>query len=282
MVMLLMNFFLWHLRAAAKGVGIIAIQWYRGAAAVSPYDYFPDDSIYSYIDTALTRIKYPSNKALFHGFSRGSARSYAIAFYDRPTVGKNYFCTIISNSGKPDSLYNLYSQINSGIYGHSLYNTKRWVMYCGGLDPGIQTCCAAMNFSKSWVQANGGTVGLYIQDPNLGHGGFQQTPAYMDSALNYYLPCYIAAGVNEIKNKNKINIFPNPSHGQIQLNLNKENNYKIEFINCLGITLKEIQSENVENLVVDTRFTHENTLFIKATNTEGEVFTSKCILLSDE
>ena len=47
------EFFNWHQRAQAKGVGIIALQWYRGAASVSPNDYFDDNTLYSYIKTAL-------------------------------------------------------------------------------------------------------------------------------------------------------------------------------------------------------------------------------------
>ncbi len=69
------EFFNWHQRAQAKGVGIIALQWYKGAASNS---YFNDDTIYNYIKTALTAVNYPVNKALYHGFSRGSARSYAM------------------------------------------------------------------------------------------------------------------------------------------------------------------------------------------------------------
>jgi predicted alpha/beta-fold hydrolase len=68
----------WYQSASSHSVGIIALQWYLGASSSPPHDYFGDTTLYSYIDTALKRIKYPSNKALFHGFSRGSARSYAI------------------------------------------------------------------------------------------------------------------------------------------------------------------------------------------------------------
>ncbi|MBL7910435.1 MAG: T9SS type A sorting domain-containing protein [Bacteroidia bacterium] len=229
------EFYLWHQKAAAKGVGIIAMQWYRGAASVSPNDYFEDTVIYRYIDTALKRIKYPSNKAFLHGFSRGSARSYAIAFYDtRPSIGKNYFCTVLSNSGKPDSVYTLYAQINSGMYGHSLYNGKRWAMFCGGLDPGVQTACWAMNNAKNWVQLNGGNVGLYISDPNLGHGGFHQTPAYIDSALNYYLPCFTGnVGIKENVNKNKLDVFPNPCKGSFEIRCDAEI-ADVEIFNTIG------------------------------------------------
>ncbi len=214
------EFYLWHQQAQAKGVGIIALQWYRGAASVSPNDYFDDPAIYSYVDTALRRIKYPSNRAFLHGFSRGSARSYAIAFYDGQSSGKNYFCTVLSNSGKADSLYPLYAQINSGNYGHALYTGKKWAMFCGGQDPQpSQSGCQAMANAKSWVQANGGNVGLYISDPNLGHGGFHQTPAYIDSSLNYYLSCYAApTALRTQPNFKTTCVFPNPAGNVLNVN----------------------------------------------------------------
>lgn len=277
------EFFVWHQRAAAKGVGIIALQWYKGSSSVMPYDYFPDDSIYGYIDTALRRLNYPSNKALLHGFSRGSARSYAITFMDVQPSGKNYFCTVFSNAGKPDSLYPLYTQINSGTYGHTFLSGKRWGMFCGGMDSmPAQSGCPAMNSAKNWVQANGGTVGLFISDPGLGHGGFTQTAAYMDSALSYYLPCFNFTGIKETKAQKKINFFPNPSNGKINLMLDKNDSYKIELINNLGMIVQEIESKNEETISIETISIKENVLFVRVTNTKGEVFTNKCLLLEHQ
>ncbi len=240
------EFYLWHQYAAAHGVGIIAIQWYRGAAASPPNDYFDDVMLYRDIDTALTRIQYPSNNAFFHGFSRGSAMSYAIAFRDQEIpLGKNYFCTVMSNSGKADSTYYLYNQINAGTYGHSLFNGLQWAMYCGGLDPGPLTCCNAMNNSRNWVQANGGTVGLYISDPNLGHGGFHQTPAYIDSALNFYLQCYTPTSVHpENLNKTNFQLFPNPVENKVTLTCQNGAGGYLAIYDAWGILRKELILES--------------------------------------
>lgn len=245
------EFYLWHQKAMAKGVGIIAIQWYRGAAAISPNDYFDDPVIYSYIDTALRRIKYPPNKALLHGFSRGSARSYAIAYYDsKPVSGRNYFCTVMSNSGKADSIYPLYAQINSGTFGHSLYNGKKWGMFCGGQDPSSLTCCWAMNNSKNWVISNGGNVGLYISDPALGHGGFMQTPAYMDSLLNYYMPCFTnPTGINEFEKQNNMKLFPNPVTNYFTITTNDMIGEVINIYNCLGVLRKQIKIDEAQTTI---------------------------------
>ncbi len=238
------EFFNWHQKAMAKGVGIIALQWYRGAASVSPNDYFDDNTLYTYIDTALKRIKYPPNKAMYHGFSRGSARSYAVAFKDVQPGGKNYFCTILSNAGKPDSLYPLYSSINTGTYGHSFYNGKRWAMYCGADDPDKgQSGCQAMNMAKNWVIANGGSVGLYIQGPSpQGHDGFHTVPAYIDSVLNYYLGCFNGnVGLKQNSIMQQQIIFPNPSKNNFEIKADKEM-VEVEIFNMVG---ESVYSEKI-------------------------------------
>ncbi len=230
------EFFNWHQKAMAKGVGIIALQWYRGAASVSPNDYFDDNTLYTYIDTALKRIKYPSNKAMYHGFSRGSARSYAVAFKDVQPGGKNYFCTVLSNAGKPDSAYPLYSSINTGSYGHSFYSGKQWAMYCGADDPDKgQSGCQGMNMAKNWVIANGGSVGLYIQGPSpQGHDGFHTVPAYIDSVLNYYLTCFNGnVGLKQNSKKYELDVFPNPCKGSFEIRCDAEI-ADVEIFNTIG------------------------------------------------
>lgn len=237
------EFYLWHQYAADKGVAIIALQWYRGAASIAPNDYFNDNTLYTYIDTALKRVNYPSGKAFYHGFSRGSARSYAIAFIDVQPDGKNYFCTILSNAGKPDSLYPLYTEINSGTYGHSFFMDKKWAMYCGGLDPDPNASgCPGMTNAKIWVEANGGTVGLFIQDANLGHGGFHQTPAYINSALDYYLTCYNTVGNSllETSESSAIFVFPNPT----------SDHFTIQSIHSTEKSKVKIYTELLENICV--------------------------------
>lgn len=239
--------------AMTRSVGVIALQWYLGATSVSPHDYFGDTTLYTYIDTALKRIKYPSNKALFLGFSRGSARSYAIQFQDvYPPNGKNYFCTIMSNAGKPDSLYPFYTSINAGS-NHSFCKGKKWAMYCGGLDPNPgRDGCPAMNSAKAnWVAANGGTVGLFIQDPNLGHSGFMDTPLYIDSLIKFYLPCH-ASGTNSIKEYNSdktFKIFPNPVSNYLSVVVNQNLGEVLNIYDCIGVLKKQIKIENHETKV---------------------------------
>lgn len=276
------EFYLWHQYAAAKGVGIIALQWYKGYSNLPPNDYCTDIKVYEYIDTALIRIQYPSNKVLFHGFSRGSAVSYAIAFRDvQLPKGKNYFCTIFSNAGKADSTYFLYNQINSGIYGHTFYSGKNWGMYCGESDPDPnQNGCPGMNEAKLWVEANGATVGLFISDPILGHGGFHQTPAYIDSCLNYYLTCYSTSiATDDNIQKINVNIYPNPfsSNATIQINKTFKNGSYIIF-NAYGQKVKQVENLSESNINIRKDYFPSGIYFIQLT-IDNKTITEKLVII---
>lgn len=242
------QFSFWHQKALLRGVSIIGIQWYRGFSTVPPNDYFDDNTLYTYIDTALKRIKYPPNRALLNGFSRGSARSYAMQYKDVQPGGKNYFCTIMSDAGKPDSLYPLYQSINAGT-NHTFCAGKQWGMFCGGLDPNpARDGCVGMNSAKTnWVMANGGNVGLFIQDPLLAHTGLSDTPLYMDSVLKFYLPCFnIATKIDEYKNSSSLRFSPNPVGNELIIDIDNAVNETATIYNCLGVIQKQIKIEEKE------------------------------------
>lgn len=235
-----MEFKSWYQQALQHGIGIMALQWYRYRPD-PPYDYFPDDTLYSYLDSALTTINYPSGKVLLHGFSRGSARSYAIIFKDIQS-GNNYFCTTMSNAGGADINYPLYDSINTGLYGPDVFTGKRWNLFCGGQDTIVG--CVKMTNTKTWLQGLGATVDIFIQDPALGHDGFQlqSSFAYKDSILNNYLSCYngtLSAG--EELTKTAIRIFPNPFTSQTTLQMgDRFKDATLKVYNSFGQTVKEI------------------------------------------
>jgi len=97
-----------------------------------------------------------------------------------------------------------------------------------------------MNNSKNWVIANGGNVGLYIQDPNLGHGGFMQTTAYMDSLLNYYKPCFTGVGLKSNKLDQPILFYPNPASDHIIVDSNRAYGENLFIYDQLGLLSKHI------------------------------------------
>lgn len=183
------EFYLWYKYAAKNKIGIIAVQWYKGSKS-TPNSYVEDSLVYHYIAHALARINYPKNKALLHGFSRGSAISYAIAFRDAVVTGNNYFGFILSNSGKAEYNYPLYKKMSSGIWGHNFYNGKKWLLFCGREDKGINSCCEGMYETKKWIEGNGGKVEIFIDDEKAGHGGFHHTPKHINTVIDYYLKNY--------------------------------------------------------------------------------------------
>lgn len=186
------EFFEWYPLALEHGCGIIALQWWRGASAVPPDDYFSDSTIYEDFAGALAAINYPPGRALLHGFSRGSAVSYAVTFRDIQS-GNNYFCTTLSNAGAVVLNYPLYAAIDAGVYGPNVFAGKQWMLYCGGLDTILTSTCSAMTFSENWLIGQGATIDLFIQDADGGHGGFHMDTANVALALNEYLACFNGA-----------------------------------------------------------------------------------------
>lgn len=231
------EFYLWQSFAAANNCGIIAFQWYMGVNATPPYDYLEDTVIYHNIETALGHINYPSGKALLHGFSRGSARSYAINFYDIQS-GNNYFCTTISNAGSAEPAYPLYNDIDNGMYGPQPFLGRHWSLYCGGLDSGLQSNCNSMIATRNWLQAKGAIVDVFIQDPTGYHGGFHMNPANTDSIMEYYLQCFHGFPTGIAKTAEpEISIFPNPSSESVCVKIPQSQMnpyYRIELYDNIG------------------------------------------------
>ncbi len=231
------EFFLWHPYAVANNCGIVAIQWYRGGAALPPNDYSLDTIIYNTIESALASFNYPSGKALLHGFSRGSARSYAINLYDALS-GNNYFCTTISNAGAYQPGYPLYTDIDNNVYGSTPFAGKRWALYCGNLDTNYtQSGCPGMMTTSNWLSSKGATVDVFIQDPIGTHGGFHLNSANVDSILDYYLPCFYGSVSIEENLADQISVYPNPNHGDCYIQIPSammSENYHIELYDQIG------------------------------------------------
>ncbi len=273
------EFYSWFSRAKLFGCGIIALQWYR-PGKISPFDYFPDDTIYSYIDSAFKSINYPSGKAMLHGFSRGAARSYAVILNDILT-GNNYFCSTIANSGNADTLYPLYAAIDSGVYGQNVFAGKRWNLFCGGMD--MIVGCAKMNFTESWLLSKGASIDIFIQDPNLGHNGFQlpSSYAYKDSIIENYLECY--SGVLNIKNEKSpfLHISPNPFSNSLNISSDFPfQNVSVLISDIYGRIVKsEVNISDQKISITGIDFTQE-IYFIKVFENRNEIGNFKVVSLN--
>ena len=179
------EFFLWQQMAEKHGVGILALQWWFGVNE-GPNDYYGPEAMNTLLTSALQTQKIKPGNAMLHGFSRGGANSYGVVFYDRQ-VKNNYFGFAFANAGGESPDYPLYADITSGKYGSKVFVGTRWGTFCGGLDPNPdRDGCPAMQRTASWVKSYGASVDHVIEDPAKGHGGFHQTPAYIDAALTTF------------------------------------------------------------------------------------------------
>ncbi|MBK9478539.1 MAG: T9SS type A sorting domain-containing protein [Bacteroidetes bacterium] len=271
----------WHTSALSHNCGIIALQ-YNKYTNVFNYliGYFHDDTIYNYLDAALMNIAYPSNKALLHGFSLGSARTYAVIYNDIQS-GKNYFCTTISNAGKIDLTYPLYNSIN-GI--QNVFIGKHWNLFCGPPEPPYTGgACDGLNFTQNWLISKGAIVDIYIQDSLLGHNGFQQTISepYKDTMLNKYLECYNgSSSVNlNLTQAHKSIFYPNPFYK----NTCFQTNYLLEaatlsIYNVFGQQVKQFQNINGTTFTFNRDNLPNGIYFIQLSQALKVIYTDKLIL----
>lgn len=178
------EFYLWQPYAEQRGYGIIALQWwFGGGEAVS--DYYQPGEIYDIFEKGLKEQGIEPGKALFHGFSRGSANSYAVTALDRQ--GSRFFGLTISNSGGMVSNYPPNVEIINGRFGSAPLAGAHWAMYCGENDPNpTRDGCVAMQAARESVTGLGATVDLFIDDPAGGHGGFHRDPANVNRALDVF------------------------------------------------------------------------------------------------
>ncbi len=179
------EFFLWYNTALQHGHGILALQWYFPNTA-PPRDYFAPNEAYAALEPVLKQQGLRPARALLHGFSRGSANSYYVALFDRQ-ANNNFFGLNLSNEGGASVDYPLYQDVANGKYGERVFAGMHWMTFCGGRDPNpTRDGCPAMQRTATWLQQQGATIDLVIEDQNAGHGGFHQTPRYIDNALSAF------------------------------------------------------------------------------------------------
>jgi len=178
------EFFLWQPYAEQRGYGIIALQWwFGGGEAIN--DYYLPREMYPIFEQALTNQAIEPGKVLLHGFSRGSANSYALTALDRQS--SQFFGLTISNAGGMAKDFPPNVNILKGGFGATPFKGAHWVMYCGGKDPNPdRDGCAAMQAARELVTRYGAIVDLLIQDPTGDHGGFHCNPANVNKALDVF------------------------------------------------------------------------------------------------
>ncbi len=179
------EFFLWQAAAAARGYGIVALQWWLGTGE-GPDDYYRPHHSSRIPNQVLRREGVPAGRTLLHGFSRGSANIYGVTALDRHT-GNRFFLATVANAGKAGADFPVNREIERGRFGASPFAGTHWILYGGGRDPhpdrdGIP----GMREAAAWVTRLGGTVDLFLADEEGDHGGFHRRPQNMEAALQVF------------------------------------------------------------------------------------------------
>lgn len=178
------GFHVWQAYAEQRGYGLMALQWWFGGGDATS-DYYSPGEMYSIFEKELSNQRIEPGTALLHGFSRGSANSYAVTALDRQ--GSRFFGLTLANSGGMMKDYPPNTEIFNGRFGAAPFRDTHWVMYCGEKDPNpSRDGCAAMQAARDSVTGLGGIVDLFIDDPTGDHGGFHQNPANVEQALDVF------------------------------------------------------------------------------------------------
>lgn len=165
--------------------------WWRGTGEKTA-DYYDPASVVSQTRAFLHEQGYDSDDiVVLHGFSRGSANTYAVIAQDRLVKG-SVFDAVISNAGKYQSSFPLADRTLSDAEITRLFKGMPWVLACGGLDENPnRDGCPGMTETQSFLTAHGANVLALLTDPNQGHGAFhrsslklpEQAFALIDAAL---------------------------------------------------------------------------------------------------
>lgn len=168
---------MWKDELDRRGWRLLALQWWFGNGQ-GLENYLRPHEMYPAIESALSGT--PARGAILHGFSMGSANSYALAGLDRDT-GNNFFGLCIANAGSAESDY----PPTAGV--RSLAGTH-WVLYAGVKDwqNPEKSGPEAMSRTANWLKSKGAMVDLFIKDPEGDHGGFHLRPQNMRAALDFY------------------------------------------------------------------------------------------------
>jgi hypothetical protein len=193
------GFFLLQPYAAQRGYAVLALQWWFGSGNATA-DYYTPSNIYSIVAEVLNARGTAPGSVLFHGFSRGSTQTYAVAALDS-FFATRYFGMMMSNAGGMISTYPPNLEITRGTYGATPYAGYKWSMYCGELDPDPEESgCPGMTRSRDFVTQYGASMSVFIQDPNGSHGSFDQNSTYVNQLLDAFRPSNPYADAERVLN----------------------------------------------------------------------------------
>jgi len=177
---------IWSGQVESRELGFVCLQWWLGTGDRMS-DYLSPDECYREIGAILDKQGVCAGQAMLHGFSRGSANSFAIMALDAGK-GKHFFGLAVASSGGVGVSYPPTRAIVDGTYGERPLAGTRWMTVAGAADPnpnrdGIQ----GMRAAADWLRAQGANVLESIEDPVEGHGALQRNPANARHVLDVWL-----------------------------------------------------------------------------------------------
>lgn len=180
------EFYLWHDAAQRHGCAVIALQWWFGGGE-RYQDYYAPEDMYPLFVEQFRAMELKDHSVLFHGFSRGSANSYAMTFLDRRD-STPFFALTVANSGGYEPNFPMHRDtMTDASRSDSILSGTHWALFAGGRDPHPERSgIAGMNRTQDWIKSQGGVIDLFIRDSQTGHGGFHRTPAHVESVMSLY------------------------------------------------------------------------------------------------
>lgn len=177
---------LWHRHLKDRDVGLVCVQWWLGKGD-APTSYYAPPQIYREIDIALGKLGVQPGTVMLHGFSRGSANSYAVVALDAGR-GKHYFSLAVASSGGVGIDYPPTRAILNGDHGEHPLKGTRWVTAAGERDPNPERDgIPGMKRTAAWLKEQGANVVASIEDTDSGHGALMLNPQSAKRVLDLFL-----------------------------------------------------------------------------------------------
>jgi hypothetical protein len=177
---------LWYPHFKNLEIGLVCVQWWIGTDDTNKAYYAPMQ-VYREIDIALQKLSVQPGTVMFHGFSRGSANSYAITALDAGR-GKHYFSLSVASSGGVGLDYPPTQAILEGRFGDHPLRGTRWITVAGAQDSNPdRDGIAGMRRTAEWLKEQGATVIESIEDPKEGHGALMRNDKNVQLVLDLFL-----------------------------------------------------------------------------------------------
>ncbi len=168
---------------------VVAVQWYLPASR----EYLSPRRVYELADLALdymsVRHGAQPEKAALVGFSRGSAISYEVTFWDRHE-GTNHFVLTVAHSGgiPEDHPTPFCRRLIDGEHGERPLAGARFFLYAGARDEEWGgEMCEQIRYAARVVESRGASIERTILDPEGTHAGYRRTPSYHEDAMRRFL-----------------------------------------------------------------------------------------------